>query len=578
MSHWEYKVVTSGKGGFATPALMEKFLNDLGKEEWEIISFHTPPDNPLAFHGLARRGTQREWTLDDATAAAKAEADKVRAEFAAKFAGATFAKSEVDEPGVIAADPASPDGLRRLRDTENDNDPEALAEEAAEPDKKPGDWDEWPEEEDLPTFFEAVKPHMRRNQRGPGQAVAIDYLSKRWDQREDDIVGALVECGLTVPETDESPIDYSEFDGDLYWLNRNQRGQLFLNVREKPRPVFRIAQAKKLAADDPAAVELAAEAAAAAVKKPENENRRGDRDRDRDRNRERDRDRPAQGAEARPAAPADAAPGAPPEPLPAGEGLLDKIRPHMRRNRRGPGFSGSTGYLAKALKQPEADLVAALAAIGLVAAEQANAKPEPVEIGGNVYWLNKDGRGGIWINGHEKRHGAGPEGSAAEGGEADPAPAASGEAAPAPPADASAAGTMSAEAPAEPSAAPAPAVETSAPAPVASPAPVEMPSGPLVAVRALLTPAKRGSGFSAELGALATALNQPAEALQATLVAAGFAIPADAEDKPVYVDLGEEGLWISRNAKEGTLWLNAKPKPARKGRGISGGTRKKSAG
>jgi hypothetical protein len=250
----------------------------------------------------------------------------------------------------------------------------------------------------------------------------------------------------------------------------------------------------------------------------------------------------------------------------------------MRRNRRGPGFSGSTGYLAKALKQPEADLVAALAAIGLVAAEQANAKPEPVEIGGNVYWLNKDGRGGIWINGHEKRHGAGPEGSAAEGGEADPAPAASGEAAPAPPADASAAGTMSAEAPAEPSAAPAPAVETSAPAPVASPAPLEVPSGPLVAVRALLTPAKRGSGFSAELGALATALNQPAEALQATLVAAGFAIPADAEDKPVYVDLGEEGLWISRNAKEGTLWLNAKPKPARKGRGISGGTRKKSAG
>jgi hypothetical protein len=565
MSHWEYKVITSGKGGFATPALMEKFLNDLGKEEWDIISFHTPPDNPLAFHGLARRGTQREWTLDDATAAAKAEADKVRAEFAAKFAGATFAKGEVDEPGTIAADSASPDGLRRLRDTENDNDPEALAEEAAEPDKKPGDWDEWPEEEDLPTFFEAVKPHMRRNQRGPGQAVAIDYLSKRWDQREDDIVGALVECGLTVPETDESPIDYFEFDGDLYWLNRNQRGQLFLNVREKPRPVFRVAQAKKLAADDPAVVELAAEAAAAAAKKPENENRRGDRDRDRDRDRNR-QPSPQQGGEPKAAAPAEAAPIVPGEPLPAGEALLDKIRPHMRRNRRGPGFSGSTGYLAKALKQPEVDLVAALATLGLVVAEQANAKPEPVEIGGNVYWLNKDGRGGIWINGHEKRHGAGPEDSTGEGGETASAPASTGEAAP-----------VSATDTASPVDAPAPvSVEPPAAAPAVASA--EASSGPLVAVRALLAPAKRGSGFSAELAVLAGALNQPVDALQAMLVAAGLAIPAEADDKPVYVDVGEEGLWISRNAKGGTLWLNAKPKPARKGRGVSGGTRKKSAG
>ncbi|GAB1488566.1 hypothetical protein MASR2M8_10110 [Opitutaceae bacterium] len=575
MSHWEYKVITSGKGGFATPALMEKFLNELGKEEWEIISFHTPPDNVLAFHGLARRGTQREWTLDDATAAAKAEADKVRAEFAAKFAGASFAKSEMEEPGAIAADPASPDGLRRLRDTEKDNDPEALAEEAAEADKKPGDWDEWPEEEDLPTFFEAVKPHMRRNQRGPGQAVAIDYLSKRWEQREDDIVGALIECGLTVPETDESAIEYFEFDGDLYWLNRNQRGQLFLNVREKPRPVFRVAQAKKLAADDPAAVELAAEAAAAAAKKPENENRRGDRDRDRERNRDR---QSQQGGESKAAASVEVAPIVPGEPLPAGEALLDKIRPLMRRNRRGPGFSGSTGYLAKALKHPEAELVAALAALGLVVAEQANAKPEPVEIGGNVYWLNKDGRGGVWINGHEKRHGAGPEASTGDAGNV-PAPA--GDAAPVVPAPAADA-EVSASAPApvetapEQPAAASETAATTAPAP-ATPA-AETPSGPLGAVRALLAPAKRGSGSSGELGALAAALNQSADELQAALVAAGLVIPADAEDKPVYVDLGEEGLWISRNAKDGTLWLNAKPKPApRKGRGISGGTRKKSA-
>src|SRR3989442_1483954 len=48
MSNWEYKIISSGKGGFASPALMEKFLNDLGQENWEIVSFHQPPDNALA--------------------------------------------------------------------------------------------------------------------------------------------------------------------------------------------------------------------------------------------------------------------------------------------------------------------------------------------------------------------------------------------------------------------------------------------------------------------------------------------------------------------------------------------------
>ena len=70
MSNWEYKVITSGKGGFASPALLEKFLNDLGQESWEILHFQTQPDNPLAFTGLARRTTQRDWTLEDAAKAA----------------------------------------------------------------------------------------------------------------------------------------------------------------------------------------------------------------------------------------------------------------------------------------------------------------------------------------------------------------------------------------------------------------------------------------------------------------------------------------------------------------------------
>ena len=103
MALWEYKVITSGKGGFATPALLESYLNQLGTDEWEIIEFRAQPDNPLAFHGLARRPTERDWTLEAAaTAAAKVEADKLRAEFAAKFQAAptgSACAASAAEPG-----------------------------------------------------------------------------------------------------------------------------------------------------------------------------------------------------------------------------------------------------------------------------------------------------------------------------------------------------------------------------------------------------------------------------------------------------------------------------------------------
>src|ERR1700761_8297440 len=121
MSVWEYKVISSGKGGFATPALLETFLNQLGKDEWEIIRFQSLPDNPLAFTGLARRPTQRDWSIQDAAAAAaKAEADKLRAEFAAKFKEGASAAAPEEKAETIAADKSEPaTDFRKLRDTES---------------------------------------------------------------------------------------------------------------------------------------------------------------------------------------------------------------------------------------------------------------------------------------------------------------------------------------------------------------------------------------------------------------------------------------------------------------------------
>ena len=454
MALWEYKVITSGKGGFASATMLETYLNQLGKDEWEIVDFRTDAVNSLVFNGLARRPTLRDWTLETAiAAAAKAEADKLRAELMNKQhagdAGASADASHGSNPAGGPSAAASPDSLRSLRDTDRDGDPEALADEASH------GADEWANlenfEDDLPTFFDALKPHLRKNQNAPGQSVALNYLSKRWEQPEADLMGAMKECGFDLPETEEAAPVFLEYEGDLYWVNRNNRGQYFLNTREKPRPKFRIVTGTTLGAGDPVHAALAeehaaelAEKAKRAAEQAEREAEAAARRAEREAQRlaaetaRREQQAAAQAAReaareaARAAAAANAAnapaggeaiPAAATAPsegeggfvqaagvvdvsasdqavLPQGEALLDAIRPQMRRNRNGPGYSGSTTYLAKAFKQTEAAFDAAFAALDLVPPAQGE-KPRLVTIGVYVYWVTKDGRGVTWINGRQ---------------------------------------------------------------------------------------------------------------------------------------------------------------------------------
>lgn len=389
MANWEYKVISSGKGGFASPALMEKFINDLGQEQWEIINFHTAPDNPLAFTGLARRPVQRDWTLEDAAAtAARAETDKLRAEFEAKFKAVTTgtvtpAAAEGKPADFIEEKAAPDDGFRRPVDTSRDDDPDAPEDE----------WHQLTAEDELPSFFDALKPHMRRNQRGAGMSVGVDYLAKKWKLEEADVKGALVECGLQIPADENAKPVYVEYDGDLYWVNINRRGEVWINTREKPEPVFRIVPGKRLT-DDEVPVEMMGGSSSPDTsrhKAPPPQERRDE--------------HPRQSAVTQP----------PREDSGAPKTLLTKIRGMMRRNRRGHGWSGSFPYLTKALKLDEAQLLEQLAAFGL----RLEGGDEPVlaQEGGFAYWLNKNQRGEIWINAEE---GGGPETKAA--GDASPAP------------------------------------------------------------------------------------------------------------------------------------------------------------
>jgi hypothetical protein len=544
MAIWEYKVISSGKGGFVGAKPLENFLNDFGKDEWEIIDYRPAADNPFAFTGLARRSTQREWTLEAAAVAqTKAEEERRLAEERAD----RLEREAVAERAIEARKRGEPEpeeeekrdsSLRTFRDTELDSDPDALADEAAGGELN--DWDEINLEDDLPSLFDAIKPHLRRNQRGLGEAAALDYLAKRWDQDTGDVVGALVECGLEVPENDDESSAYFEFEGDLYWLNRNNRGQLFINVREKPRPKFKPTTLRKLDDDAPESEDLRtereAEEAERQAKKVAREAKEAERETAR--------------AERRAAQEAEA--NKPPEPLPEGLELLDVLVPKMRRNRRGPGMSGTVSFMAKALKQPEEVLLEALDSIGLRPAEEEDGKPSFVEAKGQLFWVKQDGRGGFWINARDADKAQGKSNSKsnskAEANESSATPVAD-----------------------EPSK----VVQPDQPKEEAAAKDAEGPKAKtkaqpgknaLPALRLLLKPKTRGAGAAGEIDSLARAMDKPVIELLEGLVKAGLVVPDEADDKPVFVELGNEIMWLKRNAKDDSLWLNAKEKPARKAR------------
>jgi hypothetical protein len=496
MPNWEYKVITSGSLGFASPQLLEQHLNQLGKEEWEIIHFQTRPDNPLAFNGLARRPVMRDWVVETPAPAG----------FPALKSGAIPAppgEKRDTAPSVEELRAEAEERRESLLTREESLRP--LRGAAAEEGNNEDDFEAFGDDEDLPTFFEAIRPHMRRNQKGAGMAVGVDFLAKKFEQTQADLVEALKECGFTIPTGAKDEPAYLEHDGDLYWLNVNNRGQLWINAREKLRPFFKPVAGRKVAAGEVLDSGLPAEASAKAEGRMP-EKARGQREREEQSSGTSDSQYPQSAIGAA-------------EPLPEGPALLDRLRPMMRHNRRGAGLSGSVSYLARALRTEPQTLVAAFGALGLVPPPQANDKPVFVEIGAFVYWLNHDKNGQIWINTRERdqRSEAGDRQSESPQAEL----------------------TLAADAPQKTRH-------------------LESPAGasPLAAVRLLLKETKRG-GVAAEIGRIADQLGRSAGELLATLVSAGLKVPEKPREKPVFAAHAGEIFWLNRNPR-GELWLNAK--------------------
>jgi hypothetical protein len=326
MSSWEYKLISSGPLGFASMKLLEEHLSQLGKDEWEIINFTTKPDNPLVFHGLARRPVARDW----------------------------FPPAETKPAYTPPPIPADEDDGKDERSFADELPPSRPANVPAPADLGLGDFDDLAgSEEDLPTLFEALRPFLRKNSRGD-QSVDLEFLANKFEQDPRELLGAFEECGLKLPGQGEEKGEVVDHDGSLYWLERDKKGRVWVNTRDKK---FKTAKTTPV----PAGQQPEREA------RPEREPR------------------------------PERAP-APEAPAPDPKSFLGRIRSMMRRNHRGQGWSGSFPYLTKALKLDEAQLLAKLAEHGMQLPTEADPQPPLAPDGDVVFWLNRNQRGEIWIN------------------------------------------------------------------------------------------------------------------------------------------------------------------------------------
>jgi hypothetical protein len=406
-------------------------------------------------------------------------------------------------------------------------------------------------------------------------SVGVDHLAKKWGMGEDDIMAALKECGFAIPDDEDAPAEYLEYDGDLFWVNVNRRGEIWVNTKEKPRAVFKTQKAERFVPEVKEGAPAPAGDASAPAEAPvpaEAKERRDDRP---ERGERSDHGKPERGERGDRGDRGERGPketrgqdrgqggGGGGKHLPEGPALLDRIKPLMRRNRGGEGGSGSAGFLSRGLKCREPELMAAFNALGLHLPAAPGEPATEVVIGDALWWLNKDHRGGVWINARKP----GTEKTASsDGGQSAPAGApVAAESTPAP-SDSEAAIALSSEAPAMPNASESAAESAAAPAPESAPETASnQPSAepvssvpPLIAqLRPLLKETRTGT-LAGQVSKLAEATGQSSEALLAGLTSLGLTQPEKVREKPATVDFGGEPVWLSKNAKD-ELWFNAKP-------------------
>ena len=80
------------------------------------------------------------------------------------------------------------------------------------------------------------------------------------------------------------------------------------------------------------------------------------------------------------------------------ENTLTAMRLMMEPKKRGEGVTALVKDLAHKVEKTDAQLLAVLASAGLILPESPKAKPTFAEHGGEIFWLNVNAKGQVWLN------------------------------------------------------------------------------------------------------------------------------------------------------------------------------------
>src|SRR5262249_38360114 len=89
----------------------------------------------------------------------------------------------------------------------------------------------------------AVRLLLQPKKRGTGVAALVGDVARQLGRGEEELLRALEGAGLNVPDDAKAKPTFGEHAGEIFWMNRNARGELWLNAKEAPKKKSRAKKA-----------------------------------------------------------------------------------------------------------------------------------------------------------------------------------------------------------------------------------------------------------------------------------------------------------------------------------------------
>jgi hypothetical protein len=78
----------------------------------------------------------------------------------------------------------------------------------------------------------AVRILMQPKKRGEGVTASLAELAEKLEKSDEQLLAILGTAGLQLPETPKGKPTFAEHGGEIFWLNANAKGQVWINAKQ----------------------------------------------------------------------------------------------------------------------------------------------------------------------------------------------------------------------------------------------------------------------------------------------------------------------------------------------------------